>query len=209
MFESDEIRRMLEGAAQPLKAMILLGVNTAYGNNDVATLPLAALDLDAGWADYARVKTGIGRRCPLWPETVEALREWLTVRPEPMNPDHASLVFITYKRGSWSDDGDNRALSHEMRKLFDRLGINGHRGYYALRHTTQTIGDESGDFIAVRKIMGHTFSGDVSAIYRERINDDRLRKMTDHVRAWLFGAANDGRGAKLTKRNKPGLLVAG
>ena len=35
------------------------------------------LDLDHGWADFARTKNGIRRRNPLWPETIEALREVL------------------------------------------------------------------------------------------------------------------------------------
>jgi integrase len=187
MFEAAELRRMLDAAGQPLKAMILLALNCAYGNNDVATLPLSALDLEGGWISHARPKTGIGRRCPLWPETVRALQEWLAARPEPKNPDHAGLVFVTYKRGSWLDNETNRALSHETRKLLDRLGINGHRGFYALRHTFQTVGDESGDFVAVRTLMGHTFGGDVSSIYRERVSDQRLRKVTEHVRAWLVG----------------------
>src|SRR5262249_23760445 len=154
-------------------------------NNDVATLSLEALDLDGGWVDHARPKTGIERRCPLWPETVEALREAIAQRPEPKDEAHAGLVFITYKRGSWADAGDNRALSHGMRILLNELGINGARGFYCLRHTFQTIGDESGDFIAVRKMMGHTFSTDISAIYRERVPDERLQRVTDHVRAWL------------------------
>jgi hypothetical protein len=47
-----------------------------------------------------------------------------------------------------------------------------------LRHTFQTIGDEAGDFIAVRQIMGYTFSNDISAVYRERVSDKRLLKVT-------------------------------
>jgi hypothetical protein len=27
----------------------------------------------------------------------------------------------------------------------------------------------------------------MSAVYRERIGDDRLRRVSDHVRQWLFG----------------------
>ena len=73
MFEASELREILDAATQPLKAMILLGVNCGFGNADCGTLPLAALDLTGGWVNYHRPKTGITRRCPLWPETVEAL----------------------------------------------------------------------------------------------------------------------------------------
>jgi hypothetical protein len=41
---------------------------------------------------------------------------------------------------------------------------------------------------AVRSIMGHApLSGDMSAAYRERIDDSRLLAVTEHVRKWLFG----------------------
>jgi integrase len=115
---------------------------------------------------------------------VAAIREWLAVRPEPRDPADAGLLFITSRRGSWGDD-TSRALSHEMRKLLDSIGVNGNRGFYALRHTFQTIADECGDFIAVRKIMGHA-TNDIGDVYRERVSDDRLRKATEQVRTWLY-----------------------
>jgi integrase len=155
MFEAAEIRRLLDAAAQPLNSMILLGLNAAYGNSDIATLEIGAVDLGAAWINHARRRTGIARRCPLWPETVKAIRDWLAVRPLPKDDADAQLLFTTYKLRSWLDRGQNRALSHEFRKLLDSLGINGHRNFYCLRHTFHTIGDESGDFLAVRRIMGH------------------------------------------------------
>jgi integrase len=210
MFEADEIRRMLAAASQPLKAMILLGINCGFGNADVGTLPLTALYLDAGWTDFPRPKTGIGRRCPLWPETVAAVRDWLTKRPGPKAGADAGLVFVTRKGGRWhKDTSDNPAgqkrsslmdnpLSKETRKLLDALGITGHRNFYALRHTFQTIGDECGDFLAVRHIMGHADS-DIAGLCRERISDERLREVTNHVRAWLFGPP-EGSKARTSRR---------
>jgi integrase len=190
MFSAQEIQRMLgmppwaPAAGVQLSAMILLGINCGFGNGDIAGLPINALDLDRGWVHFPRPKTGIARHVALWPETISAIRDWLAVRPAPTDPADAPLLFITYKRGSWRDD-TGRALSHEMRKLLDRLDINGSRGFYCLRHTLQTIGDESRDFIAVRSIMGHT-SGDIADSYRERMTPERLRAVTDHVRAWLW-----------------------
>jgi integrase len=115
---------------------------------------------------------------------VAALRDWLSVRPAPRDEADGDLVFVTYKRGSWKDD-TGRALPHEFRKLANSVAVNGHRGFYCLRHTFQTIGDECGDFIAVRKIMGHA-SNHIADVYRERVSDERLREVTEHVRCWLF-----------------------
>src|SRR5262249_13465299 len=39
LFEADEVRRMIEVAGIPLKAMILLGINCGFGNTDCGALP--------------------------------------------------------------------------------------------------------------------------------------------------------------------------
>src|SRR5581483_2974783 len=63
MLEANELRRLIDAASVPLRALILLGVNAGFGNHDVATLPLSALDIDAEWVGFPRPKTGIARRC--------------------------------------------------------------------------------------------------------------------------------------------------
>jgi len=187
MFAADEVKRMLAEAGQPLRTMILLGLNAGYGNSDLGTLPLSALDLKGGWLSYSRPKTGISRRCPLWPETIRALNDWLAVRPTPKNPDHAGLLFITAAGGSWAKATRDNPITKETRKLLDKLGINGHRNFYCLRHTFRTIADAAKDQPAADYIMGHAPpSDDMASVYRELIEDERLRAVTDHVRAWLW-----------------------
>ena len=80
MFQADELRSIIDKAGVQLRAMIYLGINCGLGNNDCAMLPMRDLDLDKGWLDFPRPKTGVERRCPLWPETVEALRAALEKR---------------------------------------------------------------------------------------------------------------------------------
>jgi integrase len=187
MFEAAELRRIIKAAGQPLRAMVLLGINCGLGNADVGRLPLSKLDLKGGWHRYHRDKTAEPRRCPLWPETIKAIKDAIRKRPAPRDESLADRVFLTNKGASWyKEDVTDNPVSKEMAALLKKLGINGHRGFYALRHTFQTVGDESGDFLAVRRIMGHS-SGDIADHYRERISDERLRAVTDHVRAWLFG----------------------
>ena len=194
MFESAELRTIIDAAKMPLKAMILLGVNCGFGNHDVAGLPRAALDLEAGWVRFPRPKTGIDRRCPLWPETITALREWLAQRPKPAVAEDAGLVFLTKRRSSWAAGAErgshDNPLSRELSTLTNRLGLHRPgRSFYSLRHTFETIGGEALDQVAVNFIMGHApTANDMASVYRERISDERLRRVVNHVRVWLFGS---------------------
>jgi integrase len=123
----------------------------------------------------------------LWPETVEALRAALTHRPEPQ-PKYAGLVFITRYGASYAKDSCDNPVSYETRRLLRNCKINGRRGlgYYTLRHTFRTVADESRDQPAVDHIMGHE-SPHISSVYREQIANERLKAVTDYVRAWLYG----------------------
>lgn len=185
LFTADEVRRMIDAATPTLRAMILLGINAGMGNSDCATLPLSAMDLERGWLDYPRPKTGVARRCPLWPETVDALRIVLAKRHQPKDAANADLVFVTKYGESWGKISSGGPITKETRKLLSELGINVHRNFYTLRHVFRTIADESKDQPAVDFIMGHEVPH-MSAVYRETISDERLRAVADHVRKWLF-----------------------
>ena len=66
------------------------------------------------------------------------------------------------------------------------------RGFYALRHTLQTIGEDARDPAAVAYIMGHVPSAsDMAAVYREQIDDARLVAVAEHVHDWLFGTEKE------------------
>lgn len=205
MFEAVEIRTMLAAATVPMRAMILLGVNCGFGNTDLANLTVQNLDLKGGWCNYPRPKTGISRRCPLWPETVKAIRAALEVRPKPQDKADDDLVFITPAGQRWirvwtrerpmGADADIEILARvsradrvtsTMARLLRKLGLarRGHT-FYALRHAFETIAGESRDQVAVDAIMGHSRE-DMASVYRERIGDDRLRAVAEHVRQWLL-----------------------
>jgi len=191
MYTAKQIRTMMDKAGPQLKAMILLGINCGMGNHDCATLPVSALDLKTGWLDFGRSKTGIERRCRLWPETITALKDVLANRHEPKDKAHADKVFITKYGFPWLSKGKTQRdnpISKETAKLLKTLKI--HRpglGFYALRHTFETIGGESMDQAAVDRIMGHApRANDMSAVYRERMTDKRLFRVANHVRKWLF-----------------------
>jgi integrase len=213
MFQAPELRHLIAEAGVPLKAMILLGINCGFGNHDVATLPLSAIDLNRGWIDYPRPKTGVNRRSPLWPETIAALRAAINKRPEPKGNTDDLLTFITKYGGSWAKSpavttneenaktvakAVDNPLTKEFRKLLDKLDL--HRdglGFYALRHTFETTGGGSRDQVATSAIMGHApAANDMSAVYREHVDDERLRAVTEHVRKWLWPSKAKGKRAK-------------
>jgi integrase len=161
-------------------------------------------------------KTGIPRRCPLWPETVDALREVLKTRPKPKKEADAGLVFITKSGGSWAKDTRDNPITKETVKILKSLGI--HRKgltFYGLRHTFETIGGDARDQVGVDHIMGHA-RDDIASVYRERIADERLRAVVQHVHNWLWPEAAEDKPAKprrtrtrKTKKASPKLRVVG
>jgi integrase len=186
MLEAAECRSLLAVAPVQLKAMILLGLNCGFGNHDCATLPLDALKLAKGWIDYPRPKTGIKRRCPLWPETIAALKEAIAARPVAKS-DAEALVFVLPSGLPWLCGGIANPVSVATRALMKTVGV--HRtglGHYTLRHVFRTVADGVRDQVAVDHIMGHA-DASMGATYRERIDDERLQAVVQHVHDWLFG----------------------
>lgn len=56
--------------------------------------------------------------------------------------------------------------------------------FYALRHRTETIGGKAKDQVAMDHIMGHVSPG-MSSVYREEIDDSRLKAIGDVINARL------------------------
>ena len=189
MFERPELKAVLDASDGQLRAMIFLGINCGFGNQDCGVLPLSAVDLQNGWINFPRPKTAIDRRCPLWPETIDAIRAALSKRPQPKDDAHAELVFITKYGKPWAKGTPDSPVSKETTKLLRSMRI--HRpgvSFYCLRHTFETIAGEARDQVAVDHIMGHA-RDDMASLYRERISDERLIAVTNYVRDWLFGTA--------------------
>jgi len=187
LFAAEEVRRILDAADAQMRAMALLGINGGFGITDCGRLPLSAVNLETGWIDFARPKTGVPRRCALWPETVAAIREALASRLAAKDEADAGLVFLTRQGTSWVKDGYSSPVCFKFGKVLKSLGINGRKGlgFYTMRHVFRTVADEAKDQVAVDHIMGHA-RDDMASVYRERISDERLRAVTNTVRRWLF-----------------------
>jgi integrase len=174
-----------------------LGINCGFGNTDCAALPIAALDLERRWLRFARPKTGVDRRVPLWRETVTALSAALATRHSPLATRHsplatqdAGLVFITSRGQGWVREaapGRSRcdAIAAAFAKLLAAAKCPGH-GFYDLRRTCETEGGGAKDQIALDLIMGHVPPG-MGTVYRQHVDDGRLAAVVEHIRRWLFG----------------------
>jgi integrase len=191
MIEAYELPKVIEAASIPLKAMILLGANAGLGNTDCARLTFSAVDLKTGWVDYARPKTEVQRRFPLWPETIAAIKAAIAERPKHKSLDLAETVFITKRGAAWGSVTFREAepetgkkarivsddpISKEFTKVLTKLGMKRPGlSFYALRHGFETMAGSMGDQQAVDAIMGHD-NWSTASTYREESDDPRIRK---------------------------------
>jgi len=182
-FTASDINTLVDSARQPIKAMILLGINCGLGNTDVANI--RDEHIQNGWLMMARAKTAIERRIPLWPETLAAIEEAKKTRKKENSPSGEGLLFLTRNGGLWTEFG-NDELAKQFSKLLKASELYvARRTFYALRHTFQTVGDEEKDPVATSAIMGHA-DNSMASTYREHIGDDRLKAVVNHVRKWLL-----------------------
>ena len=184
LFTAEEVRQVRDNSSGQLKAMILLGINCGFGNADCGTLPIEAVDLEKGWHKFARPKTAMPRRCPLWPETIDALRAAIGDRTQ-------GLVFITKYGNPWWVEEKQDPISYEFRKLVKQLGFykKGVTTFYSLRRTFETVAGATVGQAVIDAIMGHpAHVSDMGAVYRQKIYNEPLHKCADFVHEWVEGS---------------------
>jgi integrase len=184
------LHAILGKASLQMKAMILLGINCAYGNRDCSELRFAHLDLATGWAEYPRGKTGVRRRVKLWPETIAALQSSIDARKEPTDKTLRDRVFVTkYGRPWLRDQPRDDAITKEFSKLVTKSGVAHGQTFYSLRHTFKKVGSDLGDDMSVRWVMGHAVAG-IDAVYLGGHQaTGRIEKVCEHVRQWFLAGA--------------------
>lgn len=172
-----QIKQLLDGAKIQLRAMILLGLNCGFGPTDCGRLTRKSVDLAGAWVSFRRPKTRIERDCPLWLETVAALRTVMLKRR------NDQLVFRTRTGNPWSDESVGKAFRKLVRdlKLDIPLGV----GLYAMRHTFATLARDMKDVDGYKRIMGRKLGEGIDSAYIETVPRWRLEAITNHVRSSL------------------------
>ena len=167
------------------KAIVLLGINAAYGPSDVANVRRS--DIHENKITLPRVKNGKPRLAFLWPETLQAIKDYLFYERPAMTANGNDLLFINSHQRPWSRKERTgfsfTCLSHYFQKLLPvkREGV----GFYSLRRTFATVAEEALDIPAVGVVMGHV-DRSMQGVYRQYISDERVFKVCEHVRNWLF-----------------------
>ncbi len=185
IFDAETINKALEAAWPAMKAFILLGINCGYYAKDISDLRNSYVDGE--FIQFAREKTGIDRRCWLWPET----RAAIAAAKAPENPE--DRMFLS-KRGKPLNvvHGRNRTdlIANSWQDIKELIGLKRENsGFKCFRHTFRTEADGAKDPEAVMMVMGHT-DGTMGEVYRHRFDDDRLIAVAQHVRTWLFGSTS-------------------
>lgn len=181
-FTPAEIAVLLKHADVQQTAQILLGLNGGFGNTDLSELRERVIDFNGGWIDYRRGKTGVKRRCPMWPETILALKAALPLSKIVGN------VFST-SDGRPLVQGSHDRLAARFKTLCEAANcyIDG-RGFYKLRDTAATEMVTHGSTLLVKRITGHTSPGEDRILDEHYVGqvDVKLCEMVDASRHHLL-----------------------
>lgn len=170
MFEAAEIRTLIENADPNMLVVTLLGINCGFGPTDMVELTTDRIR--DGFIDYPRPKTGVQRRCPLWPET------------------QAAITAVASKTHVLNGKVWNRhVMARDFRKLCKKCGVyqQGRTELYSLRRTFETVAKNAAvNQSVIDRIMGHERPV-TSEVYVQRTFDRQLIRCTEFVRDWIFG----------------------
>jgi hypothetical protein len=157
-------------------------------------MKITDVDWDAGLHNDMRDKTQVFRRGAFWPETIQAMKVAIAMRPKPRSPEYADLIFLTqngipfvHETETPQPDGTVKvtrsdALNQRLARLLRKLKIKRpFVNFSAFRPTFRTASDEANDNHAARLIMGQSFEG-IDEVYIKRIAVPRIKKVASKVR---------------------------
>lgn len=181
-----------------MKVAHYFGANCAFEPHDCGEVKWRHLEIGhVSWLNFPRPKTGCPRRCPLWPETVEAIKAWKSVRPK----GNDELVLVSRNGSPVAGTGSastrvgginassivSRQTDRQLRALaLKEPGV----CYMGWRHVAQTIG-ETASPLGTKGIMGHVpAKSDMSSEYRVDIAPEILFSVVKVLREyWIDGVS--------------------
>jgi site-specific recombinase XerD len=131
------------------RALVLVLGDTGARAGGIVSLTLDRLRLENGLLEVIE-KGDKSRLLPLTPVTVEALRDWLAVRPD--NPK-VPYVFTSWRGEQLTTFGLHQAID----RIAKRAGVTGRSNLHAFRHFFGRKWVESGgDISTLAEVLGHT-----------------------------------------------------
>jgi len=179
----------MDRANPKMKVAILLGINCGFYPGDTVAIPMDRLHLDGEipYHDFRRVKNSQRRMAALWPETVEAIRDYRDNHRRPANSFEQRLLLSRWREGYGKRGG--LVLLKSFSLLLDSIGDRPRAvSLGSLRHTYGTVVDLVPDQAMIDLTMGHTNKSLQKRVYSQlNLQElERLAVVAGTVRNWLF-----------------------
>lgn len=91
------------------------------GDTVAITLDHLRLDAKTPHHEFRRVKNGRRRAAALWPETVDAIRQYIDKKRRPLDQHERRLVLTQYGK-PYTRSGEARKLGEAFRRLLQKNG---------------------------------------------------------------------------------------
>lgn len=160
IFTLDELNRLWDAAPSRTRLFMALGLNCGYGQQDIADLQRAEVDLDKGVIERRRSKTGIYTRHALWPLTCGLLRSHCGKKSEPTDLclTSANGEPLVYERIVKGKLRRTDAIRNAFWRIQRQTGIQSGRGFYCLRKTAATEVEKIDPWVT-EMFLGHSERG--------------------------------------------------
>jgi hypothetical protein len=197
VFTVDQVKELFKYSSQRTRLYIALGINCAYGPQDIATLTHGhiCVENDDVFIHRKRNKSGSPQHHKLWKVTQELLKAEMT---EPTDDTALALLDKNGKPLVVEELDTHTAKTNPIGRAFDRArkradfhrekaGLakrwqGNRKGIKCLRKTgAQTLEDQFEDFRIVKQYLGHK-EKDVAKVYRE----ESTRSLFDAL-DWMEG----------------------
>jgi integrase len=188
-----KVERAMVISAYLMRACYWISANSGAYQAMIAELEFKHVKLEDGMIRAVRWKKKTAWQASLWPETIQAIRDYLEHRPEPAREEYASYIFLTSDGYPVKHETDAKALggyctdvlANHCKKLTDDLGFSAdYLTYGAWRHTFTSLAVSAGKDGITRRITGHKIQGSMDNYVF--IRKAQAEEVTDVVRGQLL-----------------------